>query len=72
LGRALSDEEAIGIQTYLPHEAPSPDRQRALAEALRQHFAEIDEKAKNVPDDEAEEILEEAIRSVRPGYRAVR
>jgi hypothetical protein len=55
-----------------PHEAPSSEQQRAIAGELRQHFARIDEKRKNVPETEQDEILDEAIRSVRPGYRSSR
>jgi hypothetical protein len=70
LGRALDDDEAISVRTYLPHEAPSREQQRAVADDLRRYFARIDEKLKDIPEREREEILEEAIRSVRPGYRS--
>ena len=72
LGRQLSDNEAITVYAYQPHEEPPPDQRRAMADALKRQFAEIDERAKDVSDHEAEEILDEAIRSVRPGYRALR
>ena len=72
LGRTLSDNEAISVRAYQPHEAPSPDQQRHLTDELRRHFAKIDEKAKDIPESEQEEILGEAIRSVRPDYRPVR
>jgi hypothetical protein len=72
LGRALSDNEAISVRAYQPHEAPSPEQQRVIAEELRHYFAKIDEKTKDIPESEQEEILDEAIRSVRPGYRPSR
>jgi hypothetical protein len=72
LGRALSDDEAISVRAYLPHEAPSPEQQRAMAGELRHYFAKIDAKTKDIPESEQEEILDEAIRSVRPGYRSAR
>jgi hypothetical protein len=72
LGRALSDNEAIGVRAYQPHETPPPDRRRAVAGELRHYFAKIDEKTKDIPASELEEILDEAIRSVRPGYRSTR
>ena len=68
----MNDDEAITVYAYQPHEEPPPDQRRAMADALRRHFAEMDERTKDVSDDEAEEILDVAIRSVRPGYRAVR
>jgi hypothetical protein len=72
LGRPLSDDEAISVRAYQPHEAPSQLQQRAIAGELRRYFAKIDEKTKDIPASEQEEILDEAIRSVRPGYRPPR
>ena len=72
LGRTLSDNEAISVRAYQPHEAPSLEQQQAVADELRRYFAEIDEKTKDIPENEQEEILDEAIRAVRPGYRATR
>ena len=71
LGRTLSDNEAISVRAYQPYEAPSPEQQRQLTGELHSHFARIDERTKDIPDSEREEILDEAIRSVRPGYRPV-
>ena len=72
LGRALRDNEAISVRAYQPHEAPSQLQQRAIAGELRRYFAKIDEKTKDIPASEQEEILDEAIRSVRPDYRSTR
>jgi len=72
LGRALDDSETISVRAYQPHEAPSPDQQKASARDLRKHFAEIDAKSKDIPESEQDEIIDEAIRSVRPEYRPVR
>ena len=67
LGRALDDDEAISVRAYQPHEGPSAAEQRVVADELRRYFTLIDEKAKDIPENEQKEILEEAIRSVRPG-----
>ena len=72
LGRTLNDNEEVSIRAYQPHEAPSVEQQRAVAVELRGLFARIDEKAKDLSSNEQEEILDEAIRSVRPGYRTTR
>ena len=71
LGRTLNDNEAISVRAYQPHEAPSLEEQTAIARDLRHYFAGIDEKAKDTSESEREEILDDAIRSVRPGYRAI-
>ena len=72
LGRTLGENEEISIRTYHPHEGPSVEQQREVADQLRAYFARIDEKSRNVPLSEQEEAVEEAIRSVRPGYRSIR
>ena len=69
LGRALDDAEAISVRAYQPHEAPSPVQQQTMARELRRYFAQIDAKCIDVPESEQDEIVDEAIRSVRPGYR---
>ena len=72
LGRTLEDNEEVSVRAYLPHEAPSAEKQRARANELRRLLAESDEKTRTTSESEHEEILDEAIRSVRPGYRIVR
>jgi hypothetical protein len=72
LGRALDDSETISVRAYQPHEAPLLDQQQASVRDLRQHFAQIDAKSKDIPESEQDEIIDEAIRSVRPGYRPSR
>jgi hypothetical protein len=72
LGRTLNDNEAISIRAYQPHEAPSPAQQQTIAAELRLHFAKIDGRTEHLSDHEQEEIVNEAIRSVRPGYKPAR
>ena len=70
LGRLL-DNESVSVRAYQPHESPSQEEQRAIAEELRKYFARIDDKTRDISDSEREEILDEAIRSVRPRYRPI-
>jgi hypothetical protein len=72
LGRPLNDNEAVSVRTYQPHEGPTPEEQDAAARELLHYFAGIDEKTKDIPESEQDEILDEAMRSVRPGYKPIR
>jgi hypothetical protein len=72
LGRALGDDEEVSIRAYQPHEGPSVEQQRLIAEDLRRLFQRTDQKATSLSLDEQEEALDEAIRSVRPGYRSAK
>jgi len=69
LGRPISQDERISILTYKRDEAPPAEVKEA---ALSELWARIDEKLSAVPDVEMDEIVDEAMRSVRPGYRSIR
>lgn len=72
LGRALNVDEQISILAYKLHKPPSSEDKEAALRALREHWARIDEKTKDIPDEEMDEILDEAMRSVRPRYERIR
>ena len=68
LGRQLLNEEAISVRLIEPP-ALSDQQKRELAEQLRKYFAEIDAHRHPASEEQAEDILTEAIRSSRPGFR---
>ena len=69
LGRAIAEQEEISVRT-LPETLPiSPERRRAIIEELRKHFAAVDAERQPVSPQEADEIINEALRSTRPNYR---
>ena len=59
LGRRVLEDEAVSIRAIEPPAALSDERRRELVTQLTEYYAEV----------EAEDIITEAIRSVRPGYR---
>jgi hypothetical protein len=71
LGRAIAEQEEISIRT-LPETLPvSAERRRVIIEELRKHFAAVDAQRQPVSPQEADEIINEALRSTRPNYRPV-
>ena len=56
---------------FVPFEplALSDDRRQEIADELRKYFAEVDANRQPASPEEADEIITEAIRSTRPGYR---
>lgn len=71
LGRRLLESEDISVRAFEP--SPVSDRRRLeIADELRKYFAEVDANRKEVSDDEAEEIINEALRSTRPHYEPLR
>jgi len=67
LGRRLVDE-ALSIRTIDPP-ALSNEQKHRLAEQLKNYFADVDARRKPGSAAEAEDTMNEAVRSVRPGYR---
>lgn len=68
LGRRILEDEAISVRAIEPP-ALSDERRHELVEQLKKYFAEVDARRQPGSPEEAEEIIDEAMRSVRPGYR---
>lgn len=68
LGRRVLEDEAISVRAIAPP-ALSDERKQELAEQLKQYFTEVDGRRKPGSPEEAEDIINEALKSVRPGYR---
>lgn len=68
LGRQVQEDEDISVRAA---PALSEQRRRELADQLRTHFAEVDARRKPGSDEDAEDIVTEAMRSSRPNYRPV-
>ena len=69
LGLQVLDDEAISVRAIAPP-ALSAQEKHELAEQLRKYFAEVDARRRPGSAEEGEEVLTEALRSRRPGYRA--
>jgi hypothetical protein len=69
LGRPVSDDEKIEV-TIVRSKLTAEQRAAAL-ENLNRYFAHVDAHRQPVSEEEEEEIINEAIRSVRPNYRPV-
>jgi hypothetical protein len=67
LGRRVLEDEAISIRAIEPP-ALSEKRKHELTERLKKYFAEVDACRRPGSPEEAEDIINEAMRSVRPGY----
>jgi hypothetical protein len=69
LGRSLKDYEEVSIMAFEPHLAPAGEARTQVARGLEEHFKRVDQNTQDIPDEEMEETLDEALRSVRPRYR---
>lgn len=69
LGRSLQDGEEVSIMAFVTHEAPTGQARAEVVRSLQEHLRRIDHATKSVREEDLEDTLNEAIRSVRPGYR---
>jgi hypothetical protein len=69
LGRRLQDNEQVSIMVFVPHESPEGKARRKAGRRLEEHLNRTDAKTKSVSEAEMDAALDEALRSVRPGYR---
>lgn len=69
LGRSLGDDEEVSIMAFEPHPTPTEDARKQTVRGLEEHFNRIDQEVKRGSAEEMDEALDEALRSVRPGYR---
>lgn len=69
LGRRVLEEEAISVRAFEPP-ALSDESRREVARRLEQYFAALDGQREPGLPAEAEELIAEAIRTARPGFRS--
>jgi hypothetical protein len=69
LGRAIAEQEEVSIRVLPQAPRVPPERRREIISGLQKHFARIDAQRRPVPCQEADEIINEALRSTRPRYQ---
>jgi hypothetical protein len=72
LGEPLAEQDDISIRRLTPPHDLSPERREEILIGLKKHFAQVDAQRQPVSPEEAEEAIDEALRSTRPNYRSVR
>ena len=72
IGERLSDRDGVSIRKLTPPAAGDPIERRQAFENLEQYFSRVDAKRPEVSSGEAEDIINEALRSTRPNYRPAR
>jgi hypothetical protein len=71
LGRRVLDDEAISVRALEPPALPDQKRAEILS-GLEAYFARVDAQRQPVSPEEADAIIDEALRSTRPNYHSVR
>jgi hypothetical protein len=71
LGRRVLESEAISIRAIEP-QAISDERRTEVLRGLENYFEQVDVMRQPVTPQEADAIIDEALRSARPHYQPVR
>jgi hypothetical protein len=65
LGRQLAEEEQVGVTALGARPAPLGDVRRIAAERLSESLKEMSDRAKSIPNDEFDSLVDEAMNDVR-------
>lgn len=71
VGRPLGDDEVINVRTFRARAAPTGQRKREAARELKRQLDALAERVRNVPPEDVDAALDEALKHVRPTYRNV-
>jgi len=71
LGRRVMENEAISVRAINPP-ALSGARRSEILSGLQEYFAQVDAQRSPVSADQADAMIDEALRSARPNYRSIR
>jgi len=69
LGRSLKPNEEVSIMAFAPHEAPAGEARHALARQLEDRVTRTAARVRDVPDDEQEAAINEALNHVRSNQK---
>ena len=65
LGRVLEPDEEISIMAFSPHPAPTEEARQQIARQLEDRITRTASRVRDVPDDEQEAAIREALNHVR-------
>ena len=65
LGRPLQEDEEVTIMAVAPHDAASGENRQELARRLEERINKTAERVRNVPGEDLEDAINEAVHLVR-------
>jgi len=66
LGRTVNDEEHITVMAHPPQPPLTEDDRRKAAQALAQNLDSLASRARHIPEQDMEALIDEAMEHVRP------
>jgi hypothetical protein len=71
IGQELSEQDNISVRKLAPPPHLTPERRKEIVDGLRKYFAQVDAQRQPMSDEEAEDVINEALRSIKPTYRPI-
>jgi hypothetical protein len=71
IGQRLSEQDNVSVRKLPTQPELSAERRKEIAEGLRRYFAQVDVQRQPMSEEEAEALINERLRSVKPGYRPI-
>ena len=71
IGRRMTEDEAISVRA-IERPSLSDERRMETLRGLQAYFEQVDKQRQKTSAEEADAIIDEALRSTRPHYRSVR
>jgi len=71
IGQELSEHDNISVRKITPPPHLTAERRREIVDGLRKYFAQVDAQRRPMSDEGAEEVINDALRSIKPTYRPI-
>ena len=71
IGEKLSEQDNISVRRIAPPPNLTAERRQEIVDGLRRHFARVGAQRQPMSDEEAEEVIDEALRSRKPNCRPI-
>lgn len=71
VGRPLADDEVVNVRAFRARPAPVGRAKKEAARALKAQLDRMAERVKDVPPEELDAVLDEALKQVRPSYQSI-
>jgi hypothetical protein len=72
IGQSLSEQDDVSVRKLSSIGQLEPEKRQQILDGLDKYFARIDARRQSAAEVPGDEIIDEALRSTRPGYRPIR
>ena len=71
VGRPLAEDEVVNVRAFRTRPAPAGRAKKEAVRALKAQLDRMAERVKDVPPEELDAVLDEALKHARPSYQSI-